>query len=159
MITTLNIAEQKLATYIAKSRYAYNRNSGTTDRKIGPQSVEETDLNGIAAEIAFCKMFNIYPDMNTNNRPDHDCITHNGLRIDVKSTKYDSGRLLAVPWKCNKNIDAYVLMVGEFPSYRFAGFCLAEELIDEKNITDLGYGDVYALEQSELRLTMDEVIV
>ena len=63
MVVTLNDAEQRLARYLARQRYESNRNQGVTNNRVGPQSDEVTDLEGIAAEIAFCKLFNVYPDL------------------------------------------------------------------------------------------------
>ena len=47
--------------------------------------------------------------------------------------------------------DVYVLLVGEMPTYRIAGYAMAEELINPATLTDLGYGPVYALPQDKLR--------
>jgi len=53
----------------------------------------------------------------------------------------------------NKTIDdagIYVLMIGEFPTYRLAGWAYSIVLLNDANITDLGYGPTYALNQNEL---------
>ena len=42
-------------------------------------------------------------------------------------------------------------MVGQFPTYSFRGMANASYLKQESNITDLGRGKVYALEQSKLK--------
>jgi len=147
---TLNEAEQKLANFLAQSRYQSNRNSGVTNNKIGPQSDAETDLNGIGSELAFCRMFNVYPDMSISPRSGGADCFRSGFEIDVKTTRYPSGRLLAVTTKKLKDADIYVLMVGDFPTYRFAGFATAQELLNPEKITNLGYGPTYALSQAEL---------
>jgi hypothetical protein len=44
-------------------------------------------------------------------------------------------------------------MIGEFPTYKFAGFTSKKELIDPKNLTDLGHpgrGKVFAMAQEDL---------
>jgi len=157
-MTTLNEAEQKLARYLAKRRYEANRESGTPNKKVGPQSDEDTDLNGIGAEIAFCKMLNVYPDTDLNTRPIADALTKDGISCDVKCTKYQNGHLLAVDWKKDMSPDAYVLMVGEFPSYRCAGWIAANDLfaLPQK---DMGYGPTYAAPQSELRPLNDTLLI
>lgn len=148
----LNEAEQAIAKYLAKRRYRKNRTKGVENRRIGPQSDWETDLNGIGAELACCKMFNIYPDLSTNvRRGGYDCISPKGHKIDVKATKYKTGRLLAVEGKTGGDADIYVLMIGEFPSYRCAGWATSEEMLADDNLIDLGYGPTHALQQSELR--------
>ena len=150
MIITLNEAEQRLARFIATGRTNAARSNHITDRKMGSQSNEQTDLEGIAAEIAFCKMHNVYPDLNINARPAADCVLPNGLSVDVKATRYDSGRLLAVRWK-KTNVHMFALMVGEFPSYRYAGAMSAVELLREERLRDFGHGLGYAADQSELQ--------
>lgn len=147
---TLNEAEQRLARYLATQRYTCNRNNGVTNRKIGNQDFDATELDGIAAEIAFCKYQNIYPDLSIGPRhKGADC--EHGIRVDVKTTRLTAGRLISMRTKQVNDADAYALMVGTFPTYRFAGWCRAEELIAPENITDFGYGDTYALTQDELR--------
>lgn len=149
MIITLNEAEQRLAKFIAIGRTNAARNNHITDCKMGKQSNEQTDLDGIAAEIAFCKIHNVYPDLNIDARPAADCVLHNGESVDVKATRYATGRLLAVRWK-KANVDMFALMVGEFPSYRYAGTMTADELLKEKRLRDFGHGLGYAADQSEL---------
>jgi hypothetical protein len=148
----LNEAEQAIAKYLAKRRYGNNRASGVDNNRIGPQSDAETDLNGVGAELAFCKAFNIYPDLSVDVRHGgHDCVSPKGHKIDVKTTKYRAGRLLAVKSKTKPDADIYVLMIGRFPTYFWVGWATADELIDDDNLMDLGYGPTYALSQSELR--------
>jgi len=152
MNITLNEAEQKLCYYIAKRRYQNARSNSIPDHKIGPQSCEETDLEGIGAEVAWCKVNNLYPDTEITEgyTPAEDCISHNGLRIDVKSTKYPNGHLLATLKKKDKRCDLYALVIGAFPTYRIAGYVPAEELFKEENIKNFGHGDGFALAQGDL---------
>jgi hypothetical protein len=120
----LNVAEQKLARFVAKQRYESARKQGVHDGKMGPQSNEDTDLEGIGAEIAYCKVNNVYPDLDVSDRkvfPVEDAVTRQGATVDVKSTKYQNGHLLAVMGKVDKKCDVYALVIGTFPSYRIAG--------------------------------------
>ena len=149
----LNEAEQRLAQYLAKRRHDAARMDGIPDMKMGPQSAYDTDLEGIAAEIAFCKIMNVYPDTDivVGTRPISDAYTTSMGSVDVKATKYKNGRLLATTKKQANHPDSYALMVGEFPRYKFVGWVPAEELLMKKNIRDLGHGEGYALDQSMLR--------
>lgn len=147
---TLNVAEQKLARFLARARYEKNRKSGTPDLKMGPQSCEETDLEGIGAEIAFAKAHNCYPDLSTDHRPDADVLLGDGRTVDVKATKYPSGHLLAMRTKRGKSVDVFALMVGAFPTYRLAGVMTYEELINDQRLKDFGYGPVFAASQESL---------
>lgn len=150
-LITLNEAEIRLARWLAKKRYSNSRKEEIKNNKIGPQSDEFTDLNGIGAEIAFCKLINVYPDTSISPRGGGcDCISCKGKRIDVKATKYENGKLLAARDKKDADTDVYVLMVGEFPAYQLKGWAFSSELIDKDNIIDLGYGPTYALEQDAL---------
>lgn len=149
----LNEAEQRLAKFLAKARYEKNRSTNTKDGKIGPQDCSVTDLEGIAAEIAFCKMVNVYPDMQLEERPTFDATLPCGMTVDVKATKYKNGRLLAVTGKAGKSsgLDVYSLIVGEFPGpYEFKGFMKSEELLRQERLTDLGHGPTFAADQKEL---------
>tara|TARA_R110000803_G_C11778873_1_gene296331 strand:+ start:42 stop:539 length:498 start_codon:yes stop_codon:yes gene_type:complete len=147
---TLSEAEQKLSTFLGKQRYTNARNKGIKDNKIGDQSNYLTDLEGMAAEIAACRMLNVYPDLQTIQIPVHDLITSKGYTVDVKVTKYETGKLLAVKNKINSQCDYYMLMIGEFPTYRCAGFASSKDLLCDKTLTDLGKGNGHALKQEQL---------
>jgi hypothetical protein len=148
----LSVPERRLAEFLAKSRYEGARKKGIKDQKIGPQSTEVTDLEGVAAEIAFCKLFNVYPDLQLDSRPPFDALV-DGVRIDVKTTHYVTGKLLAAAWKKDKKlpIDAFALMVGKFPGpYEFKGFMQARDLMVPERMVDLGWGKGYAAMQHDL---------
>jgi hypothetical protein len=86
-------------------------------------------------------MFNLYPDLSVGARSasqgdeNGDARLHCGSVVDVKATKYSSGRLIAAKWKgANDNIDYYALMVGEFPTYTFRGFMDSSELMKQERL-------------------------
>ena len=147
----LNEAEQKLATFLAKARHRKARRNNIENKRLGPQSDWETDLEGMAAEIAACKLLNVYPDLQTDSIPVHDMVSRSGWTIDVKATKYKNGKLLAVKGKSENRSDFYMLMIGEFPEYRCGGLASAERLLNDKTLTDLGRGVGHAMEQSDLQ--------
>jgi len=149
----LNSAEKSLAINLAIARNENARSKGKPNFKLGKQADWLTDLEGIVGEIAACRYFKVYPDTETNLTvlPGFDLMTWKGSRVDVKTTKYRSGKLLATLKKDAKACDIYVLVVGEFPSYELVGYATSGELIQEKNITDLGHGKGYALSQNDLR--------
>lgn len=148
----LNRAEQMLAKYLAEERFKNARKQGKPNQKVGGQPDWYTDLNGIGGEIAVAKRFNVYPDteLDSSELPEHDLIIK-GKKVDVKTTKYSDGKLLATIKKKVDAVDIYVLVTGEFPVYQIVKWCKSEELISDKNIKDLGRGNVYALEQEKLR--------
>ena len=150
MNVKLNKLEARLAEYIGKARYSMNRATGTADQKVGPQSAEFTDVNSAGGEIAFCKAFNLYPDLQFDERPDFDATLPSGARVDVKTTHRERGRLLVVPWKARKPCDLYVLVIGELPEYRIAGGLACDQLLTEDRLGDLGHGSTYIADQSDL---------
>lgn len=114
----------------------------------------DIDIEGVAGELAFCKMFNVYPDTNTESWADYDLVLL-GFTIDVKTTKYRNGKLIAPYWKKDKKLpDYYALIIGEMPSYEFIGFIKGEDFINEKHLGDLGHGKTYIAEQKELTKTL-----
>lgn len=145
--------EQAICRGIARARFSNNRKSGIINKKVGKQSNDETDLEGFAAEFAFCKLFNVFPDFTVSPRNSNedagDAVLPGGLSVDIKVTKYPTGRLLAVPWKAN-NVELYALMIGEFPVYTFKGFMRREDLLKEERLGNLGYGQTYIAQQHEL---------
>lgn len=152
---TLNNAEMSIANYFGKLRYENARSKGIIDRRMAPPKMTnyEIDLEGFAAEMAFCKIANCYPDLDNRVDNGYDCVWQ-GRKVDVKTTRYKTGKLLAT-LKDNKNADLYVLMIGEFPTYRLAGVIEASEFLVERNIRDLGRGRGYCLEQKYLKELKD----
>lgn len=135
---------------LAKTRYEANRRENVTNMRMGDQSDEFTDLEGLSGEIAFCLLFNIFPDISLTPRAGSpDCISRKGATVDVKTTKYRSGKLLERASTKSK-AEIYVLMVGEFPEYECVGWVESRELFKAENLTDLGHGETYALPQSKL---------
>ena len=155
---SLSSSEQAICKAIAKKRFESNRSNGVFNKKIGNQSNEFTDLNGFAAEFAFCKLFNVMPDFSIQPRKsdenDYDCIFPDGIKIDVKTTKYKTGRLLVAKWK-KSGSDAFALMIGEFPNYEFKGFCSRDRAMSNENLKDMGHGEAYFVDQEHLSEYMD----
>ncbi len=149
-LITLNDTEIKLAKHIGKYRHDNARNKGITDAKMGPQSNEVTDVDSAGAEIAFCKAYNLYPDLQFEVIPEHDATLHCGATVDVKQTSYRTGRLLATMKKNAHRCDIYVLLIGELPEYEIVGGMPAELFFHDKFLTDLGHGKGYAVQQKDL---------
>ena len=155
---TLTYCEQKLAHFVAKHRNGNNRHFNVANLKISAESPLTVDLEGIAGEIAFCRLFNVYPDLDTDREPPHplyDAVIPPppGFRIDVKTTKYDTGKLLVDARKGKKTdgVDFYALMTGSFPGpYTFRGFIAREQIIQPHKIGLLCGYKSYMAEQSEL---------
>jgi hypothetical protein len=148
----LNEAERRLSRFLSKKRLERNRNLHglKNTSKQGPQSDEDMELDGVAAEIAFCKAFNLYPDMMLDCSPIEDCRLPDGKTVDVKATVYSNGDLPAPKWKFHKQTDLYALMVGRFPVFTFKGFATKEMMFGKEPQDYYGNGDCYMVPQCEL---------
>lgn len=150
-VITLQAGEMAVCTVLAEMRNAVARSSSVVNAKMGKQSDYQTDLDGMVAEVAFSKWRNCYPDLTIGARSGGvDCVL-NGKKIDVKSTRYPNGKLLATLSKAVDEVDIYVLAVVNGNQVTFPGWAHSHELINEQNIVDLGHGRGYALNQSQLR--------
>lgn len=150
--TTLSPGERAVAQMVASMRYVCSRAAGVFNAKMGSQPDWKTDLEGFAAEMAFGKMYNLYPDFSAAPRKGGwDFTSRAGARIDVKVTHHDDGKLLATLKKRIDDADVYVLLIGKFPTYEAIGYATAEELLRDENIGDLGHGPGYILTQKKLK--------
>lgn len=80
------------------------------------------EQNGIAGELAFGKLFNVFPTSQISvaarkvKDDDGDFIL-DGLTVDVKTTEYPSGKLTLAPWKNNDTffdrVQVMTLMTGD----------------------------------------------
>jgi hypothetical protein len=150
---SLNPQGQAICRALPKKRHANNRKAGTRNAKRGPQSNEQTDLEGIGAEFAFAKLFNSYPDFSIQPRnadeDGGDCKLRDGRAVDLKATQCPTGKLIAVPWK-KAGAKLFALMTGVFPNYVFRGFMEPGELLRAERLGSLGHGPTYIAEQDEL---------
>lgn len=150
MKVRLTNIEERLSVFMGESRFRAARKSGIANEKIGPQSNSATDIESMGAEIAFCKAYNLYPDLQLDERPIADATFPNGMTVDVKQTKLANGRLLVRPTKKEKRCDVYVLVTGVLPEYFIVGGYAHDMLFDDANIVDLGYGPTYGVTQDRL---------
>lgn len=155
--------EKRFCEEISKARFDNNRKSNVRNSKIGNQDNKLTDFIGFSCEFAFCKLFNLFPDFSIEPRSSQsgqdknsDVRLSNGKTVDVKGTKYETGRLLAVPWKSNST-DLFALIIFSNDVYSFKGFMSANELLKKERLIDLGHGLTYAANQNEL-LELDDIL-
>lgn len=129
----LNEAEQRLAKYLGRARQAHNERLGLAETKVSTRPNLEIHIQGAGAELAFCRLYNAYPDLDTEHWDAPDVILHNGQTLDVKTTEVETGKLLLNPSKLEKHklADCYALMTGRLPYYRFAGWFRVRELMDD----------------------------
>lgn len=145
----LTDAEMVMVHMLGGMRAITGRAAGVQDKKMGPQSGVSIDEDGMVAEYAFCKHFNLFPDLVPGPRSGtYDCI-YMGKRIDIKSTRHANGRLLAT-LKDNPDVDVYVLGIIDGQTVHFPGYAKKSALCREENKTSLGHGVGYAMDQKDL---------
>jgi hypothetical protein len=148
---TLTPVEQRLARYLALQRFTNNRKGGVVDQQKSHQPAEEMELDSVGAELAFCRMFNIYPDLTTEVRSGGpDCVLA-GRTLDVKQTHHRHGHLIASKRKAEAPSDLYALVIGVFPTYRYVGMTTAALLFAVEYVEGTGpVGSPFALPQYDL---------
>jgi len=152
VIVHMTPSESAIALTLAVMRNTTARVNGVTDKQMGKQDPIQIDRDGILAEMAFGKQFNLYPDLSVYPRKGGaDLITHQGLKIDIKATRYKSGRLLIHIDKDVEEVDIYVLGVVDGDSVDFVGYIKSKEAIQTQNLKDLGHGSGYVIEQTNLK--------
>ncbi len=127
-------------------RTAVSKASGATPRQFGHDQTA-VDVTGVAAEYAWAKYHNTFPDLTfTSRKNGYDNLTA-GKRVDIKSTAQLSGRLISNPQQNNPDVDLMVLAIVQLPIVHFVGWCRPEDLRRPEHLIDLGHGPVYALAQ------------
>src|ERR1700690_3837883 len=118
--------------------------------RIGAMSIPEAARMGYGGELAFCKRFNVYPDFVSDDRG-WDAILQECF-IGIKTTIYLNGKLTCTLRDVPKSKAEYfaLLVMVKFPKFDFKGFAERSDLLQEKNLDDLGnYGlPLYCLPQN-----------
>jgi hypothetical protein len=147
---------EEMATNICKQDRSYFLNNYKIDKNV---KLYEMNLNGFGAELAFCRLCDVEFDSSTIEKENHfnkeDAILKNGTTVDVKNTIYPNGKLLVRIGKEEKDIDIYALVIGKFPSFKFAGWASYKDIINPELKKDLGYGPTYCLPQDNLNKILE----
>ena len=152
MEVELDNGEILMATMLGLLRNSVNRAAGVKDRKKGDLDPSRMDIDGMAAEVAFCKFQNLYPDFSISpQKLTYDCLTKDGNKVDIKQTHYPDGRLLVNTDKAGAETTHYVLVVGRVPKFRMVGYVEKEDVFVDENLADLHGRKVYAIEQDKLK--------
>ncbi len=131
-VTSLTKCECETATYIAKRRVAFDRKDPNWEiTPYGPEDLRDWPDN-YGAEIAYCKMFNLFPDLGWEERLVYDCISARSNTIDVKNTaqRYNMYFIKAKKWDTIP--DFFAFMISKLPSYEFRGFIEGKEAITKE---------------------------
>lgn len=151
MKITLSPSELSIAHTLAVMRNAANRGNGITDRQMGKQDPIEIERDGVAAEIAFAKAFNLFPDLTIQPRKGGaDVIGRTGSKIDIKATRIPNGRLLVTPKKAGEETDVYVLAIIDGATVDLVGYLKSADVFQDANLGDVGHGKTYVVNQERL---------
>lgn len=146
----LSDADLGIVQILGALRSSVSRASGSTPRQFGHDQ-QTIDTLGVAAEYAWAKHHNTFPDLTFHARKNGCDALHSGWRIDVKATARPNGRLILNPKQINPDVDLFALAIVTLPEVYFVGYAMARELRQDKNLTDLGHGPCHVLEQHQLR--------
>jgi hypothetical protein len=151
MIVNMSPPEAAIAQVLAVMRNTTARQNGVTDKQMGKQDPIEIDRDGILAEMAFGKAYNLYPDLTVYPRKGGaDLIGKTGKRIDVKATRYKTGRLVIHIDKPVDEVDIYALAIVDGDDVNIVGYIESFKAIRQENVRDLGHGEGYVIEQDQL---------
>jgi hypothetical protein len=134
ILITLKPSEYATAVYLTSVREFVNRDYGVNDRQMGKDDGFQIGVDGLVAEIAVCKYFNVYPDLSFEPRAGGaDCIIK-GRRVDVKSTKPGRDRVYIPDWKANNPIDRYIYCYVDFRSVEILGWFAPKDIFRGDNL-------------------------
>lgn len=132
-------------------RYGVKRRAGVKDRAIAlPDDARQVDALAAAAERYVAALLGrLAANRDVGVGPDLQDVNLHGLRLDVKWTPREDGRLMK-PVAQKDPKDLYVLVTGATPErFRVRGWAWRREL--ERRVRDFGHCPTHALDQSELR--------
>jgi hypothetical protein len=152
MKVTLSTSEVEVAEYVGQKRQEINEEKKLVDRK-QDQTKDSTEIHieGIAGEWAFCKIMNVYPDLEFEKRSKYDCYAL-GFTWDVKTS--ESADWLDIRFSKasqGKRCDMYVLVVGKRPNYEIVGWIEADAIFQVENVADVGNGRFYRVPRERLK--------
>lgn len=126
------------------------------DQQMGNQDPWALDMDGMIGEFCVAKFLNVCPDLTIGVRSGgQDLQSVEGRSIDVKTTRYKSGKLLCTIKKQSDPCDIYVLVIVDDDGGDIVGWAKKEDIFLEQNKSDLGHGVGYALQQSALNNNME----
>lgn len=149
---TLNEAEQRLAKFIASQWTAYD------DRINYPPTLNgltplQNNTEAFGAELAFCKLVNVYPNTHIGGFEEWDCILPGGTKVNVKQSPRRDPKLDLIVQikKYEKFPDIYALMIGTFPTYEYAGWIEKAAVIQPERINYRLPKPAYTFPRSQMK--------
>ena len=115
----------------------------------------DVHIDGMGAELAACRVLNLYPDLTTvkesQKKPIHDA-RWGFDTLDIKHTTHTNGGIAVVKSKVKegKRCRCYVLVTGTMPDYCVVGWAYGDDVFQEKNIQQNWKVPGYLLKQEKL---------
>lgn len=140
-LVELSDFEQTVAHFIADARNANSRKENVKDMKQDKKRTSvEIDQDGAEAELAFYKLLEEYPtnmfDVSSKSKAkgtDSGDAVVDGFVVDVKTTRYKTGKLIQGGGVKEPVVDMYCLMIKVAPhTFQLKGFYPARMLISEE---------------------------
>lgn len=156
----LQDGEIKLGIAIGDMRSKVEQESGKESiHRVMKDKMVKNNRIGAIGEIAFCKHFNLYPDLGEQIKAE-DCI-YMGKTVDVKTTDHPNGSLLVPEYKEQDYLkcDAYVL-VTLIDSTAYIHGWASDKRVAVAPLVDHGYGKLcHTLKQHELRPFQEQKVL
>ena len=151
IIIRLNQAEKEIAAKIGMRRQITNRQQGTVNQKVHTKDSFEVARDGFAGEMAFCKIFRLYPDF--ENTRANAAAWHPKMKwVDVKTAPEAHHNLLVRQPKADYPADTYALIIGtwETGGFSYVGYATKEMVFREDNLVDPGFGVCHMIKKKDL---------
>ncbi len=113
-----------------------------------PGAREKADVAGVAGELAFCKAYNLWPDLDSSGPCTADACLRDGRTVDVKTTPVKGGNLIA-NHKPHKT-DLMVLVEADGYDFHIIGFIPTEQVQQDRNLEPMHGRLVYKVAREEL---------
>ena len=152
-LTPLTEGDLAVCKMFASLRTAANRRNNV-NRPFSTGFAEhiKNEEEGLIAEYAFCKHFNIFFDGAFGGKDvGHDCIL-NGKRIDIKAIAEPHKNLITHKHTDKSNVDIYILIYVSGVETAIVGWVHKDDFVRDENLKSIGYGETYFMEQAKLKV-------
>lgn len=155
---TLSPLECDVVRFIGGKRSGLAVGAGLGGNNLTSMSNVDMDIEAFGAEVAACKLLNVYPDFTPqlksvkDGSDKGDLVLPSGVAVDVKVSPYDWGNLLISSRKsfC-RSINFFLLLTGKLPTYTFRGFIPFTKAVSDVFWDAKMKKPCYHVPQSELR--------
>lgn len=134
---TLSACELLLADMIAAQRQIFDTGRGYHDRfQAKTQSSADANARGSRAEVAFCKLHNLYPDVGWNGAAPYDAKTADGCTVDVKCPAHPGWLNVPLHIRDRSHADVFAVMYADSTdatgaTFQYAGWQYADVAMTE----------------------------